>query len=185
MWFEWKPQWLGWVSSVQNSLNVKTLGIGSFKVSRHIFIPQIFLFLKRTRAKEGTADLEHLFLCPGTYQPIILISALQPKSSMMDLLLEHNAVCLENIHFRQTIKAAQVGPWLLSWCRAASGICLWCLAEKVFFGCTNSRQTPLENPVPCLCSKQNLNFMISPKQDANLTLNLNFIVKKDFSLLIY
>jgi hypothetical protein len=45
----------------------------------------------------------------------------------------------KNIHFRQTIKAAQVRPWLLSWHYThvdASGA--W---QKKFSGCTKPQST--------------------------------------------
>lgn len=77
----------------------------------------------------------------------------------------------ENIHFRQTIKAAQVGLWLLSWSYAhacASGA--W---QEKLSGCTKQQTTIWEYPYPVLVvQKYNLEFKLL----ANLTLDLNFYV---------
>ena len=55
-----------------------------------------FLVLEKDQAKGGTSDLEHLFLWPRHPSAHHFDScSVTTKTSMMDLLLEHNAVCLE------------------------------------------------------------------------------------------
>ena len=162
----------------------QTLGIGSFKVSRYIFIPQIFLFLKRTRQREGPLIWSIFSFGSGTYQPIILIPALQPKSQIWWISFWSTMqFAWKNIHFRQTIKAAQVGPWLLSWCHAhayASGA--W---QRKFSGCTKQQTTLWENLSPVfVVQKQNLEFKWLAPNQMQIWLSksqLLCIVKKDFS----
>ena len=55
-----------------------------------------FLVLKKDQAKGGASDLEHLFLWLRHLSAHHFDScSATKKSNMMDLLLEHNAVCLE------------------------------------------------------------------------------------------
>lgn len=91
-------QWLHWVSWVSETPWETNTGLGSFKVSHYVFIPKIFLFLKRTwqrRALWSAASFP-LALAPKHPLPHHFDScSVTTKTSMMDLLLEHNAVCLE------------------------------------------------------------------------------------------
>lgn len=148
-------QRLRWVSQVSKTPWESNPGDGFPQGQWLHFLSKDVFVLEKDLAKEDPLSWSIFSFGPSTHHPIILITALQPQRQAWWISFWKTVQCAgENIHFRQTIEEAQVGPWLLCWCytRAyASGA--W---QPQFSGCTEQQTTLWGYPSPVLVQKHKL-----------------------------
>lgn len=93
---EESSQTLCWVSQVSRASWESNPGDGFLQGQSLHFHSKDFLVLEKDWAKGGVSDLEHLFFWPKLPSPHQFDScSVTTKTGMMDLILEHNIVCLE------------------------------------------------------------------------------------------